>query len=733
MAKKKKASGKKKRSSPNKRATSSSVSTSDNWVDRLEFEPVRVDEEPENALEIRVVSWNILAQNYLSRRSHRKLPLPYDEVVFVPKRRQALLSKTLKRLLSLELDILCLQEVDLELVDATLSEEQFEGISTPTTKGGGAGSRVDACCIYWKKDEWELLDQEFICFDDLSTMGSNATLLASNLQGLKQSLLRRNVGVMVRLQHKETATKVVVTNSHLYWNPEYDYVKLCQAHYAMTCAKAFAKDDPVVICGDFNSQPHGPVHDYLTRGAVNAKAVAPWYNQRRDDGVQSMNGDEGDEKKEGVDKITEELTSLKVDESSSPQIKYMLDFTLNRFSRWLRILGIDAALESEEEEIQRTKHTNIVIFDRCREEGRTLVTTSSKLMARKDTPPGSYLINPKTLGKMEASLVHLLLSHGVVLEPKHFLTRCVVCNGNIVDVVEAEEKKRIFKAHQAPELSQDYLCYECDGCGQGYWFCDKPTSSASRVKNQAIHLFELCLRGGVDLKGPLHMFEEVDVEAEREKWLDVGIEMETLTILDWLKEEELPCPIELESSYALRDGNGTIIGECKPFTNVTSDFVGFLDYVLFEPTKCQITGRLYLPSSFNELNRKKNPLRNGHLLPSYAWPSDHLAVGAQISIPIESEASPELEAPSGLYSGVIESNPSTAPTVFTSASETSTSDLSALYCGVIKPAKGPPTTAPTVHESRCGCGCVPAILSLFEMAELRKQARLRAKQEAGNK
>ena len=38
-----------------------------------------------------------------------------------------------------------------------------------------------------------------------------------------------------------------------------------------------------------------------------------------------------------------------------PTVKYMLDFTLNRFTRWLRILGIDARLETNDEERERTK------------------------------------------------------------------------------------------------------------------------------------------------------------------------------------------------------------------------------------------------------------------------------------------------------------------------------------------------------------------------------------------
>jgi hypothetical protein len=47
------------------------------------------------------------------------------------------------------------------------------------------------------------------------------------------------------------------------------------------------------------------------------------------------------------------------DTETAPEVRYMLDFTLNRFCRWMRILGLDAALETEEEERERTKEGNM--------------------------------------------------------------------------------------------------------------------------------------------------------------------------------------------------------------------------------------------------------------------------------------------------------------------------------------------------------------------------------------
>ena len=131
------------------------------------------------------------------------------------------------------------------------------------------------------------------------------------------------------------------------------------------CASAFRKrhdDIPVIWCGDFNSQPQGCVHQYLTKGMVNAKAAAPWYSHSRQRSeqqhVKTSSMDEGDQNLcDQFDrlKMTEEMAK-NTKPNKTPKVRYLLDFNLNRFCRWLRILGIDAALETEQEEKERTRH-----------------------------------------------------------------------------------------------------------------------------------------------------------------------------------------------------------------------------------------------------------------------------------------------------------------------------------------------------------------------------------------
>ena len=123
---------------------------------------------------------------------------------------------------------------------------------------------------------------------------------------------------------------------------------------------------PIVWCGDFNSQPQGCVHQYLTKGVVNAKVSAPWYALSYDRDEKIKVDPEVDVDDTSCQKLIDQLNHMDMSKetigsendskgSSSPKVKYLLDATLNRFCRWLRILGLDAALETEKEEQERTR------------------------------------------------------------------------------------------------------------------------------------------------------------------------------------------------------------------------------------------------------------------------------------------------------------------------------------------------------------------------------------------
>jgi mRNA deadenylase 3'-5' endonuclease subunit Ccr4/uncharacterized protein with PIN domain len=644
---------------PNNSGHDRMASSSSSWVDRLALEPIASSQQEsdqhdadngEPQVSLTIICWNVLAESYCSRNSHPGLPKPYQEVVFDRRRRGSLIRKILT---GTRPDIWALQEVDTDEIRSKFLTGHYQGIETPRMKiGVGAGGKADSCGIYWLDDKWTKLESQIVRLDDLATLSAGTIdSINNNLKGFQQSFLRRNVALLVRLQHKACPdTTVVIAVAHLFWNPRYEYVKLCQTHYLLLMARDFTKHDkePLIVCGDFNSLPGSSVHTYLSKGQVNARLVSPWNCVRSDlddddddDAVDNVNDNNQDVEAES--KIDMQLAALALDNvdtrnspikdskaksnNNSSQVRYLLDYTLNRLCRWFRILGLDAALESSDEEIQRTKHGNIGIFDRCIDEGRVLITTSNSLLARANCPAGTYLIHPKSLNSnWEIVLVHILVTHGVVLDPTKFLTRCVVCNGDLYAVQDPLLKRQIFAAQQAPvHESDDLEVYQCTGCLQGYWWSDRPGSSASRVGDQATRLFEVCLRAQVPVaKTRGHMFEHVDIDKQRETgwdWTMEGSELLKLKlqVSEWLKDEHLKCPVgPLRSAY----------GDSLPYTNVTRDFEGCLDYIFYETCSLETTHLLYVPKTYDELNSQN--LAHGHLLPSNVWPSDHLALGARL-------------------------------------------------------------------------------------------------------
>jgi uncharacterized protein with PIN domain len=104
--------------------------------------------------------------------------------------------------------------------------------------------------------------------------------------------------------------------------------------------------------------------------------------------------------------------------------RYHADASLNRFVRWLRVLGLDATLETQEEEGSRVKRKRPEeLFARAAGDGRVLLTTSVRLMERKECPPSAFFVDTKSHASGEEALVRLLRGHGALLKPDSFLSK----------------------------------------------------------------------------------------------------------------------------------------------------------------------------------------------------------------------------------------------------------------------------------------------------------------------
>ena len=155
------------------------------WIRNLKL--VSVPSTGNAGLQITIASFNILAETYLTPKSHPNIPSKYEEAVFDPHHRRQLLFQTIQNLVK-TFDVLCLQEVDAALweeVVTCFAELGYDYVHTyrGTTKvtrypsddanssfkyrNSETESRSDGCAIFYCSYKWECFAYESVQFDDL--------------------------------------------------------------------------------------------------------------------------------------------------------------------------------------------------------------------------------------------------------------------------------------------------------------------------------------------------------------------------------------------------------------------------------------------------------------------------------------------------------------------------------------------------------------------------------------
>ncbi|XP_024538802.1 carbon catabolite repressor protein 4 homolog 4 [Selaginella moellendorffii] len=243
------------------------------------FIPVEHDDNSEfpETGSFRVVSYNILAQVYV-----KSSLFPHSPSLCLKWETRS--EQVLSRLLSLDADLLCLQELD-----------EFESFYKPLLESKGyssiyiqrSGNRRDGCGIIYKPERCQLLKQQFLDYNDIAPDETTAGRASESVEEENDRdvsdprvRFRRNcVGILSAFRFNHAPSNIVViANTHLYWDPALQDVKLAQAKYLLAKLSQFEKEisqefnsNPVVlVAGDFNSTPGDRVYNYITSGRRNS-------------------------------------------------------------------------------------------------------------------------------------------------------------------------------------------------------------------------------------------------------------------------------------------------------------------------------------------------------------------------------------------------------------------------------------------------------------------------------
>jgi CCR4-NOT transcription complex subunit 6 len=222
--------------------------------------------------------------------------------------------QVLQEIQTQDADFVCLQEVDTdtfkEYFSMKLAYSDYKGVFWPRSRAKTMSEKdaknVDGCATFYKSSKFILLDKQLV---DFANIAINRPDMKNQHDIFNRVMPRDHIGVVTFFENRLTGSRLMLVNTHFFWDPVYADVKLIQtaillgeinrlaekyAHWpACKDKKAYAFVDeadgeptepepipepskeylsktqiPLVICADQNSTRDSSVFELLSKGTV---------------------------------------------------------------------------------------------------------------------------------------------------------------------------------------------------------------------------------------------------------------------------------------------------------------------------------------------------------------------------------------------------------------------------------------------------------------------------------
>lgn len=253
---------------------------------------------------VTISSYNILSRHYLWESLYSYLPS--DSTNW--NKRFARLDQSFKDLSSIS-DIMCFQEMEYQiyvnhwkpLFDKLNYSSVFQKKPKPAY-WKKSPNMMDGVSIFYNKDKFDLLNFEQVNF---ANHFKHSKIISQTTDTQSRLNMRNTVAVIAVLKHKFTGEVLFVSNTHLYWSPKHDDVKLMQTSLLTNLIKKSVerfynlsseevsdmirnKNGPNIISvGDFNSNPSSMVYKFMSQGLID-KDTEPTFTQNYGPNVQGV-------------------------------------------------------------------------------------------------------------------------------------------------------------------------------------------------------------------------------------------------------------------------------------------------------------------------------------------------------------------------------------------------------------------------------------------------------------
>jgi CCR4-NOT transcription complex subunit 6 len=209
----------------------------------------------------RVLTYNVLSEIYTNAQAY-----PY-----CPKWGLAWTYRRLNLLREItqyNADILCLQECQADHYEdhffPYFARMGYAGaFKSKTRESMGRRGKIDGCATFYRKSMFVMRESTTIEYNAVAHSRTQAPRTLNRC-------LKGNVGLILVLDAVDGSGPIIVANTHLFWDPDLTDVKLFQVdaflqELEMQTQRAGA-DVPIIIGGDFNSEPVSSVYELMSSG-----------------------------------------------------------------------------------------------------------------------------------------------------------------------------------------------------------------------------------------------------------------------------------------------------------------------------------------------------------------------------------------------------------------------------------------------------------------------------------
>lgn len=227
-----------------------------------------------NRQPFRLMTYNILAEIYATQQVYPYCPMWCLNWNY---RRQLIM----REIRHANADVLCLQEVQQDSWTdfwlPTMSSLGYHGFfKAKTREAMGSQGKIDGCGFFYRESRFELVERHDVEFNTIA-------LSMAQDPNLVRRLMKDNVAQVVVLRIKGLESKrgkeedncIAVCNTHIFSNPKFADIKLWQTFVLLKELEKliYSRNLPILLCGDFNSDPDSAVYKLLSRQRIPQSSV----------------------------------------------------------------------------------------------------------------------------------------------------------------------------------------------------------------------------------------------------------------------------------------------------------------------------------------------------------------------------------------------------------------------------------------------------------------------------